>query len=94
MSEFVSVRFVLNVPTEDPAYVDVDFADEKQALTALTSVTSADSGLVAIDNAYNVPVILRRELIAAAFPVEFEDDEEEDDEDDDGDEETEDEDDE
>lgn len=83
VENLVSIRFVLNLPTEDPSYVDVDFVSTEQALDALTTLKNATGRLISIDNAYATPVLLRPELVAAAFQVEYAEDEEEEDDDED-----------
>lgn len=94
VEDLVSVRFVLNLPTEDPSYVDVDFISTEQALAALTTLKNATGRLISIDNAYATPVLLRPELVAAAFQVEYAEEEDENDEEEDTEEDSEDEDDE
>lgn len=72
----VIIRFLLDIQTEEAAFVDVEFSDEKQAKQAIKSVLSANGALISVTNAADMPVLLRTEHVSAAFPVEYEDDEE------------------
>ncbi len=73
-AEAVIVRFVLTLPTEEPAFVDIPFADERQAKSAMTTVMRSQGQLVELKNASNVPVLIRSDQVAAAFLAEFDDD--------------------
>lgn len=86
MSEnsMITIRFALKLPTEEPAFVDVDFVDSRQARRAINAVLSANGPLVSLKNATNIPVLIRSADVSAAFPVDYdgqngEDDDEEDD---------------
>jgi hypothetical protein len=71
----IVIRFVLNLPTEETTYVDVEFTDEKQAKKAANLVMNANGALIALNSVSDIPVLLRTEYVAAAFPVEYEEDE-------------------
>lgn len=80
----VTIRFILNLPTEDLATLDIDFADARQARRAINAVLGANGPLVAVKNATNIPVLIRSADVTAAFPMNYEsidgdDDEEADD---------------
>lgn len=68
----ITIRFTLNLPTEDPAYVDVVFADARQARRALNTVLTANGPLVSLKNATDVPVLIRSADVSAAFPIDYE----------------------
>jgi len=74
-SNTLYVRFLFDVSTGEPAYVDVAFANASQAQAALTSLTTAADGLVSVQNATGIPVLLNPSRIAAAFPIEYEEEE-------------------
>lgn len=78
-SEMVTVRFALKLGTEDPAYVDVTFKDERQARKAIGDVLAANGPLVQIKHFEEVPVLLRSADVSAAYPIDIEDDEEDED---------------
>jgi hypothetical protein len=78
-AEAVIVRFVLTLPTEEPAFVDIPFADERQAKSAMTTVMRSQGQLVELKNASNVPVLIRSDQVAAAFLAEFDDDDDDND---------------
>lgn len=69
------VRFLFDVSTGEPAYVDVAFANASQAQAALTSLTTASEGLVSVQNITGIPVLVNPARIAAAFPIEYEEEE-------------------
>lgn len=69
--EPIVIRFLLALPTEDPAFVDIEFSDERQAKNAMTAVLRGQGKLVEIKNASSVPVLIRSDQVAAAFPAEF-----------------------
>ncbi|MCA9882692.1 MAG: hypothetical protein KC615_06950 [Anaerolineae bacterium] len=76
MSESTSlyIRFLFDVSTEEPAYVDVAFANAAQAQAALTSLTTATANLVSLQNVTGIPVLVNPSRIAAAFPIEYDED--------------------
>lgn len=74
----IVVRFLLNVSTEEPAFVDVEFGDDKQVKRALNTLLSANGALVTLTNADNMPILIRAEHVAAAFPIEYDDEDSED----------------
>ncbi len=76
----IVIRFLLNVSTEEPAFVDVEFGDDKQVKRALNTVLSANGALVTLNNVDNMPILIRTEHVAAAFPIEYDDESEEDEE--------------
>ena len=82
-AEPVVIRFLLAVPTEDPAFVDIPFSDERQAKSAMTAIMRSQGQLVELKNASNVPVLIRTDQVAAAFLAEFDEEDEEDEEDED-----------
>lgn len=77
----ITIRFTLNLPTEDMAYVDVVFEDARQARRAINAVLTANGPLVSLKNATDVPVLIRSADVSAAFPVDYDghSDEDEDD---------------
>ncbi|MCU0514024.1 MAG: hypothetical protein MUE40_15820 [Anaerolineae bacterium] len=77
----VIIRFLLDVQAEETAFIDVEFGDDKQAKAALKSVLSANGVMIALTNADDMPVLIRTEYVAAAFPVEYDEDEDEEEDD-------------
>ncbi len=77
----VKICFVLNLPTEELAEVEVEFSDARQARRAINAVLSANGPLVAVKNAKDIPVLIRSADVSAAYPVNYENqgDEDEDD---------------
>ncbi len=86
--ETVTIRFVLNLPTEDLATLDVAFADARQARRAINAVLGANGPLVSVKNATNIPVLIRSADVSAAFPVDYESQDDDEDEDEDADDES------
>jgi len=76
----VMIRFILNLPTEDLATLDVEFADARQARRAINAVLGANGPLVSVKNATSIPVLIRSADVTAAFALDYEDMGEEDDE--------------
>ncbi|QPC83511.1 hypothetical protein G4Y79_03765 [Phototrophicus methaneseepsis] len=74
----IYVRFLLDVPTEEPAYVDMTFSSEQQAQDALSALTASEGQLVSIANATHIPVLIRADRVVTAFPIEYDDDEDDD----------------
>lgn len=70
-STIVTIRFALKLPTEDPAFVDVEFSDARQARRAINQILSANGPLVALKNLHDIPVLIRSADVSAAFPVDY-----------------------
>ena len=70
----VVLRLLLNVPTEEPAYVDVEFDSPEQVMAAMDALL-AGSGLIGLRGAGETPILVRVEHLVAAFPVEYDSDE-------------------
>lgn len=68
----VIVRFLLDLQAEEASFVDVEFNDDKQAKRAISAVLGANGALISLTNASDMPVLLRTQYVAAAFPVEYE----------------------
>ena len=79
-SSSLYVRFLFDVSTEEPAYVDVAFANASQAQAALNSLTTTTNNLVSLQNASGIPVLVNPARIAAAFPIEYDEEADLDDE--------------
>lgn len=65
----VVIRFLLNLPTEDPTYLDLPFDSLKQAKRAINDVFSANGALVMLMTQHQVPVLLRTSEVTAAHPL-------------------------
>ena len=70
-SNIVTIRFALNLPTEEPAFVDIDFSDARQARRAINNILTANGPLVAIKNLHDIPVLIRSADVSAAFPIDY-----------------------
>lgn len=71
----IVVRFVLDLQAEDASYVDIEFANVKQAKRAITDVLSANGALVEITAKDEIPLLLRSSDVSAAFPIEYDSEE-------------------
>lgn len=65
----VVIRFLLNLPTEDPTYLDLPFESLKQAKRAINDVFSANGALIMLTTRHEVPVMLRTSDVTAAYPL-------------------------
>lgn len=68
----VTICFVLNLPTEELAKVEVEFSDARQARRAINAVLGANGPLVAVKNAKDIPVLIRSADVSAAYPLDYE----------------------
>jgi hypothetical protein len=66
----VVIRFLLNLSTEDPTYLDLPFDSLKQAKRALNDVFSANGALIMLTTRHEVPVLLRTSEVTAAYLME------------------------
>lgn len=67
--EQTTIRFLLNMPTEDPTYIDVVFTNREQAHLAIEQVLHAHGQMVALEHAEKPRVLLRSAQVIAAFPL-------------------------
>lgn len=65
----VVIRFLLNLPTEDPTYLDLPFESLKQGKRAINDVFSANGALIMLTTRHEVPVLLRTSDVTAAYPL-------------------------
>lgn len=66
----VTIRFLLQLPTEDPTYLDLPFDSLKQAKRALNDVLSANGALIMLSTSHDTPVLLRTSEVVAAYTLE------------------------
>lgn len=65
----IVIRFVLDLQAEEASYVDIEFANIKQAKRAISDVLGANGALVEITGKEEVPFLLRSSDVSAAFPM-------------------------
>lgn len=67
----VVIRFVMDLQAEELSYVDVEFANTKQAKRAVQDVLTANGALVMIMAKDEIPFLIRTADVSAAFPIEY-----------------------